>query len=182
MRRAAAVMCGVAWLAGAALAADANLVAKSADSAIKSAESEIVSLAEAMPADKYNFAPKNGVFDGVRTFAEQVKHLAAVNYVVAAAAQGQKPPADTNREKGPDSAVSKEQIVEFLKGSFAYARKAAQMLTPANETDLLPSPFGDKEKVSRVELVNIAAWHSFDHYGQMVVYARMNGVVPPASR
>ena len=76
--------CGSAW------AADANPVAKNYESAIGSAK-EIVSLAEAMPADKYNFAPKDGELSGVRTFAQQVKHLAAVVYLVSAAAQGEKP-------------------------------------------------------------------------------------------
>jgi uncharacterized damage-inducible protein DinB len=172
---------GVVWLAGTALAADPGMIAKTYDSALKSAESEIVGLAEAMPADKYNFAPTSGEFKGVRTFGEQVKHLAAVVYLVSAAAQGEKPPVDTNGEKGPASAVTKDQIVQFLKGSFAYAHKAAMALTAENQMDQVTSPFGDG-KVTRAGILNVAAWHSFDHYGQMVVYARMNGVVPPASR
>jgi hypothetical protein len=176
-----AILCGATMLAGAALAAEPNIIAKTYDSALKSAESEIVGLAEAMPAGKYNFAPTAGEFKGVRTFGEQVKHLAAVVYLVAAASQGEKPPVDTNGEKGPASAVSKEQIVQFLKGSFAYAHKAALALTAANEMDSVQSPFGEG-KVTRVGILNVATWHSFDHYGQMVVYARMNGVVPPASR
>jgi hypothetical protein len=171
----------VAVLTGAAVAAEPNMVGKTYDSALKSAESEIVGLAEAMPADKYNFAPSNGEFKGVRTFAEQVKHLAAVVYLVSAAAQGGKPPVDTNGEKGPAAAVNKQQIVQFLKDSFAYAHKAAAMLTAENQMDSVESPFGEG-KVTRAGILNVAAWHSFDHYGQMVVYARMNGVVPPASR
>jgi uncharacterized damage-inducible protein DinB len=181
MKRILTITGGVLLLAGAALAADANMVARTYDSALKSAESDIVGLAEAMPADKYNFAPTNGSFDGVRTFAQQVKHLAAVIYLVSAASMGEKPPVDTNGEKGPDSAVAKAQIVAFLKGAFAYAHKAADALTPANEMEQVQSPFG-KEKVTRAGILNVAAWHSFDHYGQMVVYARMNGVIPPASR
>jgi DinB superfamily len=172
---------GALLVTAAALAADANMVAKTYDSALKSAESDIVGLAEAMPADKYNFAPTNGSFDGVRTFAQQVKHLAAVIYLVSAASMGEKPPVDTNGEKGPDSAAAKAQIVAFLKGAFAYAHKAAGALTPANEMEQVQSPFG-KEKATRAGILNVAAWHSFDHYGQMVVYARMNGVIPPASR
>lgn len=178
------ILCGAGMLAGrggAAAAADANPVARTFDSAISSAESEIVSLAEAMPANKYNFAPKDGAFTGVRTFAQQVKHLAAVVYVVSAAAQGEKPPVDTNGEKGPDAVAGKEQIVAFLKASFGYAHKAAQSMTAANEMDLVPSPFG-QGKMTRAGILNMVASHSFDHYGQMVVYARMNGVVPPASR
>ena len=158
-----------------------NAVAKTYDSAIQSAQSEIVSLAEAMPADKYNFAPTAGEFKGVRTFAEQVKHLAAVVYLVSAAALGEKPPVDTNGEKGPAAASGKDQIVAFLKASFVYAHHAAQKMNAENEMDPVQSPFGDG-KVTRAGILNVVAWHSFDHYGQMVVYARMNGIVPPASR
>src|SRR5262249_26118033 len=126
-------------------------------------------------------APKNGAFEGVRTFGEQAKHLAAVVYLVAAASQGEKPPVDTDGEKGPASAATKDQIVAFVKAAFAYAHKAAVSLTPANEMEQMQSPFGNS-KASRAGILNEAIWHSFDHYGQMVVYARMNNIVPPASR
>ncbi len=180
MKTTIVLFCGAILFSSAAPAADGNLIAQTYDSALKSAESDIVGLAEAMPADKYNFAPTNGAFQGVRTFGEQVKHLAAVIYLVAAAAREEKPPVDTNGEKGPADAA-KPQIVEFLKGAFAYAHKAAMGITAENQMDLVQSPFG-KEKVTRAGILEVAAWHSFDHYGQMVVYARMNGVVPPASR
>jgi uncharacterized damage-inducible protein DinB len=178
MRTIIAILLGAATMA---VAAENNVAAKGYDSGIKSVEGEVVSLAKAMPADKYNFAPKGGAFEGVRTFAEQVKHLAAVNYLVAAAALGEKPPVDTNGEKGPDSATTRDGIVAFLEGSFAYAHKAAQSATPANEWEEIKSPFGNG-KTTRAAMLNVVMWHSFDHYGQMVVYARMNGVVPPASR
>ena len=134
-----------------------------------------------MPAEKYDFAPTAGEFQGVRTFAQQIKHLAAVNYMVAAAAQRVKPPVDTGGESGPASTKTKDQIVQFLKDSFAYCHKAAQTLTAQNQTELVPSPFGDGE-MARGSLISIAVSHTLDHYGQMVVYARMNGIVPPASR
>ena len=76
-----------------------------------------------MPADKYDFAPSGGEFKGVRTFAQQVKHVAAVIYLVAAAAQQEKPPVELGGENGPDSIAGKEQIMTFLKGSFAYAHR-----------------------------------------------------------
>ena len=94
--------------AGCAFAQTPATVAGIFDSQLRSAESEIVALAEAMPADKYNFAPTNGKFEGVRTFAEQAKHLSAVLYLVAAAAKGEKVPVDTNGEKSPASARTKE--------------------------------------------------------------------------
>src|SRR6516164_11840869 len=81
-------------------------------------EQEVISAAEAMPEDKYSFAPTNGEFKGVRTFAEQVKHVAAVNYLVAAAVLQEKPPVELGGENGPDSVKSKAEIVKFLKDSF----------------------------------------------------------------
>jgi uncharacterized damage-inducible protein DinB len=172
---------GALCLGIAAFAAQAPTIAQIYDGEVAAAEREIVPLAEAMPADKYNFAPTAGEFKGVRTFAEQVKHLAAVVYMVAAAAQKEAPPVDVGAEKGPQSARTREQIVEYLKGAFAYAHKAALALDEKNQLELVKSPFGEGQ-ITRAGAVAIASWHSFDHYGQMVVYARMNGIVPPASR
>src|SRR5579863_4718481 len=87
-------------------------------------EQEVVSAAEAMPEDKYSFAPTNGEFKGVRTFGEQVKHVAAVNYIFGATILNEKPPVDVGGENGPDSVKSKAEIMQFLKDSFAYLHKA----------------------------------------------------------
>jgi hypothetical protein len=151
------------------------------DNQVKTIESEFVPAAEAMPEDKYNFAPTNGEFKGVRTFAQQVKHVAAVNYLVAAAILGEKPPVDTGGENGPDSVKSKADVIKFAKDSFAYAHKAIATITADNFMGEVPSPFG-KGKSTRVGLAGVFAWHGFDHYGQMAVYLRMNAIVPPASR
>jgi uncharacterized damage-inducible protein DinB len=152
------------------------------ESQIKMIDSEIVPLVEAMPADKMNFAPSQGEFKGVRTFAEQAKHVAAVNYMVAAAAKGEAVPVDIGKdEKGPDSVKTREQIAKFLKDSYAYARSVAQTVTAENAMQPMKSPFGPGQ-MAKSSALSIAVWHSFDHYGQMVVYARMNGIVPPASR
>ncbi len=149
---------------------------------IKMLESEVVPLAEAMPADKYDFRPTQGEFKGVRTFSQQMTHIAAVNYEVAAAALGEKNPSETGEsENGPASIKGKEAVVKYLKDSLAYAHKAAAAVTPTNAMELMPSPFGSG-KMPRLDLVTIFAWHSFDHYGQAVEYLRMNGIVPPASR
>src|SRR5215469_6606950 len=78
----------------------------------------IVDAAAAMPADKYGFAPTAGEFANVRTFGGQVKHLAASNYLLAAAALGEDPPADAGDEMGPDSVVTKAQHIAYLNGSF----------------------------------------------------------------
>jgi hypothetical protein len=163
-------------------AADAPTLAQIYDRNLAGVEGELVPLAEAMPADRYNFAPAAGEFKGVRTFRQQVKHIAAVNYMIAAALLAQKPPVDLGAgENGPDSITGKEQAVAFLKDSFAYLHRAMLTLTAANQTGMIQSPFGNIRS-PRVAIALTAAAHCFDHYGQMVVYARMNGVVPPASR
>lgn len=141
----------------------------------------MISLAEAMPAGTYGFAPKDGAFKDVRTFAQQAKHAGAVVYMVSAGILGEKPPVELGDENGPASLTSKEQIVQFLKDAFAYGHKAMLTMTAENQTEMVASPFGSG-KTSRGSLASEAAWHSFDHYGQMVVYARMNNIVPPASQ
>jgi uncharacterized damage-inducible protein DinB len=142
--------------------------------------SEFIGAADAMPEDKYSFAPTSGEFKGVRTFGEQIKHVAAVNYIFGANILGEKPPVDTNEEKGPAALKSKAEIMAFLKDSFNYLHKAVGSITEKNELDQVPL-FGDM-KIARVGLGTFACAHPFDHYGQMVEYLRMNGIIPPASR
>ena len=156
-------------------------VGKIYDQQFSSLERELVPLAEAMPADKYDFAPTHGEFTGVRTFGLQAKHVAYIIYAVSAAMLEQKNPSQTVAENGPAALTTKDQIVRYLKDAFAYGHKAMAGLTNANQLDVIASPFGDG-KVARVSMASTAVWHSFDHYGQMVVYSRMNGVIPPASR
>ena len=135
------------------------------------------------PADKYGFAPTDGEFKGVRTFGQMVKHLSATNYILAAAALGEEPPADAGDELGPDAVRTKAEILNYLKGSFAYLDKAieaiGQKTSPVRSSPI--SPLKSAE-ATRLALVVESLVHAFDHYGQMVEYLRMNGGVPPASR
>jgi len=151
------------------------------DGAAGNMEKEFVSAAEAMPEDKYGFAPTGGEFKGVRTFAQQVKHVAAVNYMLGAAILQEKSPADTGGESGPESITTKADIVKYLKASFAYAHKAIATINEKNCLEAVKSPFGEGT-MTRLGIAGIVTWHGFDHYGQMVVYLRSNGIVPPASR
>jgi hypothetical protein len=151
------------------------------DRTLKYPESELVPAAEAMPEDKYSFAPTNGEFKGVRTFGQQVKHVAAANYMICAAITGEKPPVELGGENGPDSIKSKSDSVKFLKDSYAHCHKALATVNESNATGLVQSPFG-ANKVSRLGLAVLNVGHNFDHYGQMVEYLRMNGIIPPASR
>jgi uncharacterized damage-inducible protein DinB len=173
--------CSSFVMAQAAKSAEARSAGEVLDHYIASVEGEFVPAAEAMPEDKYSFAPTNGEFKGVRTFAQQVKHVAAVNYLIAAAILGEKPPVDTGGESGPDAIKSKAEIVTFLKDSFAYVHKAVPSIREKAALEAVKNPFGDRP-VTRLELAAWVPGHSFDHYGQMVEYLRMNGIVPPASR
>ena len=168
--------------AGSALAqTPAQTVGRILETQLRGGEGEIVPLVQAMPAEKVDFAPKTGEFKGVRTFAEQAKHVAAVLYVVAAGAKGEKPPVDTGGEAGPANVKTREQIVKYLQDAFTYAKGVAAGMTGESYTQMVASPFGQGQ-MAKGALMTIAVSHTFDHYGQMVVYARMNGVVPPASR
>ena len=140
---------------------------------------EFIGAADAMPEDKYSFAPTNGEFKGVRTFAQEVKHVAAVNYIFGAAILNEKPPVDVGGESGPDSIKSKAEIMQFAKDSFAYLHKALASINDKNELDEVDL-FGGK--FTRLGLGAFSTAHPFDHYGQMVEYLRMNGIIPPASR
>ncbi len=151
------------------------------DRTVKNLEEEFVPAAEAMPEDKFDFAPINGEFKGVRTYAQQIKHVAAVNYEIAAAILEQKPPVDIHDEAGPESIKSKEEVLKYLKDSFVYVHKAIGTIDDKNLVQTVKSPFGEG-KVTRMGLASSIAWHGYDHYGQMVVYLRMNGIIPPASR
>jgi DinB family protein len=146
-------------------------------------ERNIESAADAMPADKYGFTPSAGEFCGVRSFGGQVKHLAATNYILAAAALDRDPPAGAGDEAGPDSVNSKTEVLAYLRGSFGSLRRAvAELDDPHPTVRTSPiSPLG-RETATRGALVVEALIHSYDHYGQMVEYLRINGVIPPASR
>ena len=153
------------------------------DRQLKSAEGEFVSLVEAMPAEKFGFAPTAGNFQGVRTFALQAKHAAFVIYEISSALLGEANPSSTGaNENGPEKLENKDEIVRYVKDAFAYGHKAMATLTNDNLMQQTADPFDPKGKRTRVDSAGIILWHTFDHYGQMVEYARMNGIVPPASR
>ena len=157
-------------------------IAQVLNNGLSDMEKDFVSAAEAMPEDKYSFAPTNGEFKGVRTFAQQLKHVAAVNYLLAAGILGEKPPIETGGEKGPDSIQSKADILKFLKDSLAYSGAAIATINEGNLVTPVKSPFEEQASTTRLELATEFQWHAFDHYGQMVEYLRMNGIIPPASR
>jgi uncharacterized damage-inducible protein DinB len=152
-------------------------------SLLRVVETEIISAVDAMPADKFGFAPTDGEFKGVRTFGQMVKHFSATNHILAAAALGEGLPADAGDEAGPEQVRTKVEILSYLKGSFVHLGKAVEAVgqtkIPVNASPISPLKRGE---VTRLALITEALLHAYDHYGQMVEYLRMNGVVPPASR
>jgi len=167
-------LCGGAVLNGAGPLTDML------DGQFKGLENDLVSLTEAMPADKFNFVPSSGEFKGVRSFATQAKHIATLNYQVAAAILREKPPVNIGTtDNGPDALKTKVEVVNYLKGSIAYAHKA---IVTVNEKNQFEPVAMEGSPMARVAAANMLTWHGFDHYGQMVVYLRLNGIIPPASR
>jgi hypothetical protein len=155
-------------------------LAASVDSEVSAVEKQIIDVAEAMPEDKFNFSPESlnipgSNYKGVRTFAVQVKHIAASNYFLWSTLTGDKLPEGLKDGNGPEAIKTKAEILKFLKDSFALGHKAAATLTPEN----MLQPAGKSTRLHRAEF---AIAHAGDHYGQLVEYLRMNGIVPPASR
>jgi hypothetical protein len=162
-----------------ALAQTRLTVSQALDFWITNTEKEVVYAADAMPEEKYSFAPTAGEFTRARTFAQQVKHLAANNYRMAAYILTQTPTPDQESETGPDAVRSKAQIMDYIKGSFAALHRAVAVVNEGNMVEPLAVP---ARQNTRLQLAVDAVAHSYDHYGQMVEYLRMNGIVPPASR
>jgi uncharacterized damage-inducible protein DinB len=138
-------------------------------------EEEVLSVAEAMPADKYNFAPTSGDFKGVRTFSQQVTHVAETQYILFSGF-GIKLPVDP---KSLEKLSSKDDIVKALQDSFAFAQKATETMTAENAFEEIAPKDGAN---TRASIAAFSLAHTNDHYGQMVEYLRMNGIVPPSSR
>ena len=157
-------------------------IASAVDREISGVEKQILDAAMAMPEDKFNFSPESlnipgADYKGVRSFAVQVKHIAASNYFLWSGLTGDKLPANLKDGNGPEDVKSKAEILKFLQDSFALGHKAAATLTTEN---VLQIP--EHSKSTRLRLATFAVAHAFNHYGQMVEYLRMNGIVPPASR
>lgn len=160
--------------------------AKSFDALLNIFEPQMMGLVKAMPAEKYGFAPSAAIFKedqktdylspnnkGVRTFGQMVGHVAQANYSFASALSGLKPDVDV---KAIGNLTDKDKLVAALQDSFDFAHKAFGTLTTENAFE---SVRGDQTRASTAGFL-IA--HGFDHYGQLVEYLRMNGMVPPASQ
>ncbi|MGA2431453.1 MAG: DinB family protein [Candidatus Acidiferrum sp.] len=151
-------------------------------------EFEFRSAAEAMPEEKYGYRPAMpskptepatfGPTD-LRTFAEQVKHVACSNFAFAAELDGKTPPPDCDKG-GPNPAKTRAELLAYLRNSFAAMNNSLNAVTSKNMYDPIEGPYGGPN--TRLGIAGLAIWHVADHYGQIVIYLRENGIVPPASR
>jgi len=147
-------------------------------------EHEFMAVAQAMPADKYGFAPaaatftpsQGAKFDGVRTFAQEISHVTTANYYFASKILGEKMPVDP---KSIDGLTTKEDLLKAAADSFAYSHKALATITPENAYVAIDGVDGLH---TRSVIASFISAHGYDHYGQMVEYLRMNGIVPPGSK
>ena len=168
-----------------ALSSPAPTFASAIDREISIVEKELIDAAEAMPEGKFDFSPEKlnisgSDYKGVRTFGQQLKHVAASNYLIWSPITDEKAPDTVNDGKGPDNMTAKADIIKYLKDSFAFGHKSVATLNSSNLVEPITSSSG--RPTTRLFLATFAPAHAFDHYGQLVEYLRMNGIVPPASR
>lgn len=141
-------------------------------------QKDFIGLADAMPAAKWNFKPLHGEFKDVRTFGEMVKHVACANEGFAKEMHGAAPP-DGCEKGGPNPAKTKSEIMKYLQDSFQMLDDEINLIDEKTAMQPVDGPYGGPN--TRIGMAVLATWHVADHYGQMVEYVRMNGIVPPAS-
>jgi uncharacterized damage-inducible protein DinB len=136
---------------------------------------KLIAMAEDFPEDKYDFKP----VPAERSFAEQLLHAANANYFFTNPAMGLKPPPGEDPKR--DQYKTKAALVEFVKKAFADGAAAIKQKGDKGLGDLIVDPFANQQV-----RVSDMAWglleHSGEHYGQLVVYYRVAGLVPPESR
>ncbi len=156
-------------------------VAKAMDEPLTLIEYQMMGVAKAMPADKYSFTPSSTAitgskFEGVRTFVQEITHVAEANYYFYSSLSGLKPDVDMSKI---ESITAKDEAVAMLAKSFAFAHKAIATITPENAFVAIKAVDGMD---TRVSLAAFGVAHGYDHFGQMVEYLRLNGIVPPGSK
>lgn len=140
---------------------------------------DFLALADAMPEAKWSYKPVHGEFKGVRSFGEMVKHVACANEAFAKEMRGETPPEDCEKG-GPNPAKSKAELTKYLRDSFNMLDEQINQINEKNEMEPVDGRYGGPN--TRIGMAVLAAWHVADHYGQLVEYLRLNGIVPPASR
>lgn len=155
-------------------------IADAIDKVYARLERQLLQVAEAMPDDRFSFRPT----PEVRSFGEQLRHIGAVQWVVGAGLLNEKPPVDVgDGDSGPLSVTAKPEIVKYVLDSFSYLRSVINSINDNNALEMIPHPFDPQNtRVERLALLVGYASHGWEHYGQMVVYERLNGITPVPSR
>ena len=154
-------------------------IAESVSGMLQFAEGNFVGLAEAMPEDKYSFLPAVGKFDGVRSFGEQVKHVGCSQFAFFNEIEGKMPPAECEKG-GPSKAATKAELIQYLRDSFDYGNKVLETINAQTVLTRVEGRYAGPN--TRLGIAVTAVWHITDHYGQLVEYLRMNGIVPPVTQ
>jgi hypothetical protein len=151
------------------------------DRQLDAVEREVIGLVETMPASKFTFMPADGAFRTTRTFGVQARHIAFCLNEVAVALLGETMLPHIDQE-GPRDIRSKDEVVRYLREAFAHAHRALGTLTNDNLLDPISDPYVEGLRTTRLEAATIFLSHTWDHYGQMVEYLRMNNLAPPGHR
>jgi uncharacterized damage-inducible protein DinB len=154
-------------------------IADSISGTLQFSEGNFLGVAEAMPENKYSFVPTTGKFDDVRSFGEQVKHVACAQFAFFNEFEGKKPPEDCEKG-GHEPARTKSELIKYLKDSFDYSNHVLATLTAKNTLDRVEGRYAGPN--TKLGISVVAVWHITDHYGQLVEYLRMNGIVPPMTQ
>jgi hypothetical protein len=154
-------------------------IADSVSGTLQFAEGNFLGIAEAMPESQYSFVPTAGKFDDVRSFGEQVKHVACAQFAFFNEFEGKKPPEDCEKG-GHGPARTKPELIKYLKDSFDYSNRVLATLTAKNALARVEGRYAGPN--TKLGISVVAVWHITDHYGQLVEYLRMNGVVPPMTQ
>jgi len=191
-----AVMCSISSVAAFSQAGSAAKPAQASETPtiasvlnrqLSSIERNIMGAAEAVPEDKYEFSPATANIPGdfktpepVRSLSQQFKHIGDALEAYGSAILGQKHEA-TADENGPKNVKTKPEVMSFLKAEFAKAHGAIDSINQQNAVEQIPAPFGNA-KTTRLALAVGMVGHSNNHYGQIIEYLRMNGMIPPESQ
>jgi uncharacterized damage-inducible protein DinB len=183
MKRAALIVFASLILVAAGTSAQKEEIPKSISESVGGAlgwaEKGFISVAEAMPESKYSYIPTTGNFDGVRSFGEQVKHVACAQFAFFNEVEGKIPPEHCEKG-GPSKAATKAELLKYLRDSFEYGDKVLATITAQNANDRVDGGYATPN--TRLGVAVAAVWHITDHYGQLVVYLRLNGIVPPVTQ
>ena len=136
---------------------------------------KLIAMAEDFPEDKYEYKPK----PEQRSFREQLLHASDSNYFFTNPAMGQKMP--TEEDPSKNKLKSKSEVVALVKKSFADGAAAIKAKGDSGMSETIVDPYGNRQ-VRLGDLAYELIEHSGEHYGQLVVYYRVNGLVPPESR